>query len=162
MKSRGKRLFKRLFKMARIPFLIGIGLFIGLIIGAESNQGRQVVVANDGRFADELAYNTEQRVEQQIQEHMVEEVVVPPIPPIPPIPPVPPIPDFPEMPAFPESPDFPDFHTNVHIERGPSFWDVLNGIGTILASLILIGMGSKILIQRWRQPQEKPPDSVGA
>jgi hypothetical protein len=147
MKSRGKRFFKRLFKMAKIPLLIGIGLFIGLIIGLDSKEGRNIVIQPDGRSANEYAQNIEQRIEQQIQEHIIEEIAIPP------------------MPAVPNNPDIPnlrDFQTNIRIERTTSFWDVLNGIGTILASLILIGMGVMILLRRRRQPREKSPESVSA
>jgi hypothetical protein len=152
MKSRGKRFFKRLFKIAKIPVLIGMGLFIGLVIGTNSaNRQQRVVFRPDRPFQGEVAHTIEQQIEERIERHIeeriVEEIVIPPIPPIP---------------AIPEIPDLSGINTNIHIERTPSFWDVLNGIGTILGSMILMGMGGMILIRRWRQPQEKSPDSAGA
>jgi hypothetical protein len=133
--------------MAKIPLLIGIGLFIGLIIGLESRESPNIVIRPDGRSANEYAQNIEQRIEQQIQEHIMEEITIPPMPPVP---------------DNPDIPNLRDFQTNIRIERTTSFWDVLNGIGTILASLILIGMGGMILLRRWRQPREKSPESVSA
>jgi len=158
MKSRGKRFFKRLFKIAKIPVLIGMGLFIGLVIGTNSaNRQQRVVFRPDRPFQGEVAHNIEQQIEERIERHIeeriVEEIEIAPIPPVPPIPPIPPI---------PEIPDLSGVNANIHIERTPSFWDVLNGIGTILGSMILMGMGGMILIRRWRQPQGKSPDSVGA
>ena len=152
MKSRGKRFFKRLFATGGVLILIGIGLFIGLVIGTNSaNRQQRVVFRPDRPFQGEVAHTIEQQIEERIERHIeeriVEEIVIPPIPPIP---------------AIPEIPDLSGINTNIHIERTPSFWDVLNGIGTILGSMILMGMGGMILIRRWRQPQEKSPDSVGA
>ena len=152
MKSRGKRFFKRLFKIAKIPVLIGMGLFIGLVIGTNSaNRQQRVVFRPDRPFQGDVAHTIEQQIEERIERHIedriVEEIVIPPIPPIP---------------AIPEIPDLSGINTNIHIERNPSFWDVLNGIGTILGSMILMGMGGMILIRRWRQPKEKSPDSAGA
>jgi hypothetical protein len=152
MKSRGKRFFKRLFGTGGVLILIGIGLFIGLVIGTNSaNRQQRVVFRPDRPFQGEVAHTIEQQIEERIERHIeeriVEEIVIPPIPPIP---------------AIPEIPDLSGINTNIHIERTPSFWDVLNGIGTILGSMILMGMGGMILIRRWRQPQEKSPDSVGA
>lgn len=151
MKSRGKRFFKRLFGAGGVLILIGIGLFIGLVIGTNSADRRQRVVFRPDRpFQGEVAHNIEQQIEERIERHIeeriVEEIVIPPIPPIPPI---------------PEIPDLSGVNANIHIERTPSFWDVLNGIGTILGSMILIGLGGMILIRRWRQPKEKSADSVG-
>lgn len=157
MKSRVKRGFRWLFKKAKMPLLMGIGLFIGLAIGADNNGGSTVIVRTDGRAADELAHNFEQRIEHQIQERIVEEINIPPIPEIPAIP------EIPEIPAIPEIPSVPELRTNIHIvESTPSFWDVLNGIGTILASLMLIVLGGKILLRRRQVPKEKTPESVGA
>jgi len=155
MKSRGKRFFKRLFGAGGVLILIGIGLFIGLVIGTNSaNRQQRVVFRPDRPFQGEVAHNIEQQIEERIERHIedriVEEIVIPPIPPVPPIPPIPPIPDLSGV------------NANIHIERTPSFWDVLNGIGTILGSMILMGMGGMILIRRWRQPKEKSPDSAGA
>jgi len=152
MKSRGKRFFKRLFGTGGALILVGIGLFIGLVIGTNSaNRQQRVVFRPDRPFQGEVAHTIEQQIEERIERHIeeriVEEIVIPPIPPIPPI---------------PEIPDLSGINANIHIERTPSFWDVLNGIGTILGSMILMGMGGMILIRRWRQPQEKSPDSVGA
>lgn len=66
------------------------------------------------------------------------------------------------MPAIPEMPEMPDFRANIHIvERGPTVWDVLDGIGTILASLMLIWLGGTVLRRHWQQPKEKSPESVG-
>ena len=147
MKSRRKRFFKRLFKVVKIPFLIGIGLLIGLAMSESSHVSHHsVIIENDGRFHEEIVHDIEQRIEEQI-EHRIEDRIVNEIV-------IPPIPDIPDI------PDLPDLDTNIHIEYGPSVWDVLNGIGTILASLILIGLGGKMLIQRRRQPKEKSPESV--
>ena len=147
MKSRGKRFFKRLFAAGSVLILIGIGLLIGLAIGTNSTDRRQrVIIGPDGLFQDELLHTIDQqieeRIEQRIEDRIAEEIVIPPIPPIPAI------------------PEIPDLSGLVYIERTPSFWDVLNGIGTILASMILIGLGGMILIRRWRLPKEKSPDSV--
>jgi hypothetical protein len=152
MKSRGKRFFKRLFGAGGVLILIGIGLFIGLVIGTNSaNRQQRVVFRPDRPFQGEVAHTIEQQIEERIERHIedriVEEIVIPPIPPIP---------------AIPEIPDLSGINTDIHIERTPSFWDVLNGIGTILGSMILMGMGGMILIRRWRQPKEKSPDSAGA
>ena len=150
MKSRRKRFFKRLFKIGKIPFLIGIGLLIGIAIsGSSHEEHHSVIIENDGRFHEEIVHDIEQRIEEQIEhrieDRIVNEIVIPPIP---------------DIPDIPEIPDLPDFDTKVYIDNGPSFWDVLNGAGTILASLILVGLGGKMLIQRRRQPKEKSPESV--
>jgi hypothetical protein len=150
MKSRGKRFFKRLFKVGSILLLIGIGLLIGLAIGTNSPDRRPGVTVHTGRpFRDEIAHNIEQQLEEQIEQRInsriAEEIVLPPIPPVP---------------AIPEIPHLSGFNANVHIERTPSFWDVLNGIGTILGSLTLIGLGGMILLRRRQQPKEKSPGSI--
>ena len=146
MKSRRKRFFKQLFKIGKIPLLLGIGLLIGLAIGAENSSRSDMVIRTNGRFSDEIARNIEQHIEQNIQERINEHIVIPPIP---------------EMPEMPEMPTMPDFQTNIRIERGPTFWEVLNGIGTMIASLMLIGLGGMILVRRRREPKEKSPESVG-
>jgi hypothetical protein len=144
MKSRGKRFFRRLFKVGSVLILIGIGLLIGLAIGTNSTNERQrVIIGPDRSF--QMEQQIGEQIERQIEERIVEEIVIPPIPPVP---------------AIPEIPDLSRINTQVHIERTPSFWDVLNGIGTILASLILMGLGGMILIRRWQQPKEKSPESV--
>ena len=147
MKSRTKQFVKRLFKLAKIPLLIGIGLIIGLALSESSHkEHHSVIVRTDGRVADEIAQNIEQRIEQQIQERIIERVVIR---------------DMPEIPDIPEIPNIPDFQTNVHIERGPSFWDLVNGVRTVLASLVMIVLGGMILMRRRREPKEKSPESVG-
>lgn len=148
MKSRRKRFFKRLFKLAKIPLLIGLGLIMGLALSESAQTDHHsVIVRTDGRFADEIAQNIERRVEQQIEERIIERVVIR---------------DAPEIPPMPEMPVMPDFQTNVHIERGLSFWDLVNGVRTVLASLIMIGLGIMILMRRRREPKEKSPESMGA
>ena len=154
MKSRGKRFFKRLVQIGKIPFLIGLGMIFGLAISGSSNSAHHSYVINSEHFGSEIAENIEhrieERIERQIEERIINEIVIPPIPAIP------------DIPEIPEIPDFSEIHTNVHVEHTPSFWDILNGIGTIMASLMLIGLGGMMLIRRRQQPQEKSPESVDA
>jgi hypothetical protein len=158
MKARSKRFFKRLLQLAKIPFLVGIGLLIGVSI-AEGTRHTQhtVVIQADDSFENglgDLERRIEERIEQHIEAQIIERIAIPPIPEIPA---VPPIPEIPPIPAIPEIPAAPGFHI---VERGPSVWDVLSGIGTILASLLLIGLGGMMLLRHWRQPKEKSPKTL--
>jgi hypothetical protein len=86
-----------------------------------------------------------------------ERIVVPPIPTISPIPTIPPIPAIPSIPEIPEIPDMP---TRIYIDHQPSFFEVVNGIGTVLASLGLIGLGLVMVVRGRRQSKEKSPESL--
>jgi hypothetical protein len=50
-------------------------------------------------------------------------------------------------------------HT-IRIDHSPSFFEVVNGIGTILASLGLIGLGVVMIVRGRREPKEKTPESL--
>ncbi|MCA9899499.1 MAG: hypothetical protein H6654_11345 [Ardenticatenaceae bacterium] len=136
MRARKKRWFKRLLKVGRVFMLIGIGIVIGLAIGESSAQAEHILVVRDGESV---------RVERPFQERI--EVEIPPIPTIPPI---------------PDMPDMPDMPTTIHLHRdGPTFFDVVNGIGTILASFGLIGLGLLMVVRGRRQIiKEKSPESL--
>ena len=136
MRARKKRCFKRLLKVGRVFMLIGIGIVIGLAIGESSAQAEHILVVRDGESV---------RVERPFQERI--EVEIPPIPTIPPI---------------PDMPDMPDMPTTIHLHRdGPTFFDVVNGIGTILASFGLIGLGLLMVVRGRRQIiKEKSPESL--
>lgn len=139
MKAKGKRLVKRLFRLAKLPLLIGVGLVIGLAIGSAHSSPERVIVYGGDAFAQDIAV-----LERQMEMHMEQRMM-------------------PEMPEMPVLPEVPDFRANIHIvERGPTVWDVLDGIGTILASLLLIWLGGTLLRRHWQQPKEKSPESVGA
>ncbi|WP_420630189.1 hypothetical protein [Candidatus Leptofilum sp.] len=158
MRARMKRWFKRLLKMGGVFVLIGIGVIIGLTIGGSSAAANHtIVVRGDHHFDERMDVIVEERIHERIEQRIEEEIVVdiPPIPTMPPIPTVPPIPEMPEIPPMPDIP------TTIHIERGgPSFFDVVNGIGTILASFGLIGLGIVMILRGRRQPKEKSPESL--
>ncbi|MCP4416651.1 MAG: hypothetical protein GY805_08510 [Chloroflexi bacterium] len=155
MRAKIKRLFKRIFKLGGLMLLVFIGMAIGIAIGEESASRRETIVIHSDypdQFEDDLSISIEQqigeRVEQRIEERIVEQIVIPSIPPIPPIPEIPEIPDIPNIP------------TTIHIDHSPSFFDVVDGIGTVLASLGLIGLGAVMLVRGRRQPKEKSPESL--
>ena len=156
MRARMKRWFKRLLKTGGVFVLIGVGVIIGLIIGANTADARHTIVIRGdwSHQFDEQFDGREERIQQRIEPRIDEQIVVD-IPPIPAIPPIPPIPSVPEMPNMPEIP------TTIHIERGgPSFFDVVDGIGTVLASFGLIGLGIVLIVRGRRQPKEKSPESL--
>lgn len=153
MRARIKRWFKRLLKTGGVFVLIGIGVLIGLVIGVNTADARQtVIIRGDAPFLFEegletaVEYRFEEQLGRQIQTRIEEQTVVD----IPPIPTIPPIPEMPTMP------------TTIHIERGgPNFFDVVNGIGTVLASFGLIGLGIVMIVRgRRQQIKEKSPESV--
>jgi hypothetical protein len=152
MRARIKRWFKRLLKTGGVFVLIGVGVIIGLIIGVNTVDARHTIVVR-GDWSpqfDEQFDGMEERIEQRIDEQIVVD-----IPPIPAIPPIPPIQSVPEMPNMPEIP------TTIHIERGgPNFFDVVDGIGTVLASFGLIGLGIVMIVRGRRQLKEKSPESL--
>lgn len=158
MRKRIKRWVKRLLKTGGLFVLIGFGVLIGIIIGSESASDRQTVIIRSDypqEFGDELAQTIEQQVAQRVEERIEERIVIPPIPTVPP---------FPEMPAIPEIPNIPDIPTKIYIDHQPSFFEVVNGIGTILASLGLIGLGLVMVVRGRRhlrrEPKEKSPKSL--
>ncbi len=136
MRARIKQLFKRLLKTGGLFILIGIGVMIGFAMGVESSEGMQTIVTHSdseySSFESELEQQLEERVEHRIEEQIIERIVIPPIPEIPHTPPT------------------------VHIDHSSSF----NGIGTVLASLGLIGLGTVMLVRSRRQPKEKSPESL--
>lgn len=145
MRARTKRLFKRLFKTGGLFIFIGLGVMIGFAIGVESAESRQTVIIRSDyshQLEDDLAFSIEQQINERLDQQIVEQIVIPPIPPI------------------PELPDIPNVPTTIHIENSPSFLDVVNGIGTIFASLGLIGLGAVMLLRNRRQLKEKSPESL--
>ena len=146
MRARKKRWFKRLLKLGGLFMLMGLGLAIGLGIGYDRG-------FHEARFLYGERYESPVQPIRQIREQIEIE--------IPPIPTIPPIPEIPEIPAIPEIPPIPDVPT-IHIERGGhSFFDVVNAIGTILASFGLIGLGLVMVVRGRREIiKEKSPESL--
>jgi hypothetical protein len=134
MRARIKRWLKRLLKTGGLFVLVGIGVLIGLIIGENTAVPRQTIIIHG-----ENPFQFEKQLE------------IAPIPTIPAIPTIPPIPEIPAIPAMP---------THIHIDHGPTFFEVVNGIGTVLASLGLIGLGVVMILRGRRQPKEKSPESL--
>ncbi len=143
MRARIKRWLKRLLKTGGLFVLVGIGVLIGLIIGMNTAVPRQTIIIHG-----ETPFQFEKQLE------------IAPIPTIPAIPPIPPIPTVPPIPPIPEIPGIPAMPTHIHIDHGPSFFEVVNGIGTVLASLGLIGLGVVMIVRGRRQPKEKSPESL--
>ncbi len=152
MRKRIKRLIKRLLKTGGLFVLIGVGVVIGLIIGVNTaDRGEMVIVGNEYPrvISSELAPIIEQRVEehvvQLVEQRTEERFEIPPIPTVPPIPSIPSIPDAP---------------ATIYLDRSPSFLEVVNGIGTVLASFGLIGLGAMMIVRGRRAPKEKTPESL--
>ncbi len=134
MRAKTKRLFKRLLKTGMLFTLVGMGVLIGFAIGAESASDPVLVhiYPDDPQVHEE----TFEFAEERFEEHVAERIVMP---------------DIPQIPNHP---------TRIYIDRSPSFFDVVNGIGTIFASLGLIGLGMVMLMRHRRQPKEKSPESL--
>lgn len=148
MRAKGKRLFKRLLKLGGLIFLAGMIFVLGVLAGQDSASERHtVVVRGDSpvRFEAEPEIAIQERIEREVVERIEEQIVIPPIPTVPPMPPIPEIPPIP---------------TTIHIDRGPGFFEVVNGIGTILASLALIALGVMMVVRGRRMPKEKSPESL--
>ena len=164
MRKRIKRLIKGLLKTGALFVLVGVGVIIGLIIGVNTaDRGETIVIRGDGigHLAPMIEQRVEQQVVRQVEERIHEQLQFSPIPTIPPIPTVPPIPAIPTIQPIPTIPPIPDtVPRTVYIDHSPSFFDVVNGIGTVLASLGLIGLGIVLIIRGRRAPKEKTPESL--
>lgn len=55
MKAKGKRLVKRLFRLAKLPLLIGFGLVVGLAIGSSHISSERVIVYGGESFDRDIA-----------------------------------------------------------------------------------------------------------
>ena len=144
MRKRIKRVVKKIWKTGKWLLVFGLVLVIGIAIGAESSTTHEsVIIYNEsgGEFNEEHVLTIERHFENA---HLVDEIVIPPIP------------EIPEIPAVPAIPEMP---TTIYVDNSPSFFDIVDGISTVLASLVLIGLGVYI-IRRDRPGKEKSPESL--
>ncbi len=160
MRKNTKRLFKGVIVTGVLFALIGCGFLLGLAIGMSEGQSRRTVVVQNEvpyRLREEVVIGADERMHEEIAREFAEEAEGIAISPIPTLPPVPTLPAVPTIPPIPPMPDIP---ARVYIDHGPSFFDVVNGIGTILASFGLIGLGIVMVVRGRRAPKEKTPESL--
>lgn len=166
MRKNMKRLFKGVIVSGVLFALVGCGVLLGLAIGLSEGQSRRTVVVQNEvpyRLREEVVIGADERMHEEIAREFAEEVegiAISPLPTLPPIPTLPPVPTLPAVPTLPPIPPMPDIPARVYIDHGPSFFDVVNGIGTILASFGLIGLGIVMVARGRRAPKEKTPESL--
>ena len=135
MRTKIRRLIRRLFMTGSLLIFVGVGVMIGLAIGRNSaDRGPTIIIRADNAAA--LARQPA---------GLAPLPTIPPIPTVPPIPQIPPVPDVPQV---------------IHIEHGPSFIELVDGISTVLAAFGLIALGIVLIRRERQQPQEKSPETL--
>lgn len=163
MRKNRKRLFKGLLATGVVFALVGCGVLIGLMLGLSEGQSRHSAIGQNEipyRFHEEVVIAADERSHEEMAREVAEQVERIEVAPIPSIPTIPPIPTIPAIPTIQPIPPIPAITPHVYIDHGPTFFDVVNGIGTILASFGLIGLGIAMIVRGWRAPKEKRPESL--